>query len=93
MWGDVRSPEGCRDGTLCAVEAELDRDGRADCMCLLRVIAGSQQQQAPSRSDGGVTAPSLHKGAGWPQIHPKSRGNERTRATTDFTTHPQRADC
>lgn len=44
MWDDVRSPESWRDGTLCAVEEELDRDGRADCMCL-RVIPGSQQQQ------------------------------------------------
>lgn len=44
MWGDVRSPEGWRDDTLCVVEAKLDRDGRAECMCL-RVIPGSQQQQ------------------------------------------------
>lgn len=47
MWGDVRSPEGCRDGAQWAVEAELDRDGSADCMCL-RVIPGSQQQQTPT---------------------------------------------
>lgn len=77
MRGDVRSPEGCGDGTLCAVDAELDRDGSAGSMCL-RVIPGSRQAQTPTAL---VVL----------ERHPhtkmfKSEGDNRTRAATDYTT-------
>lgn len=45
MQGDVRSPEGWKDGTLCAAETELAGDGRADSVRLRVTHAGSQQQQ------------------------------------------------
>lgn len=83
MRGDVRSPEGCWDGTLCAVDAELDRDGSADCMCL-RVIPGSQQQQAPTAMVMLERHPHTKMLCGYTYI--KSGGNKRTRAATDFTT-------
>lgn len=83
MRGDVRSPEGCGDGTLCAVYAELDRDGSADCMCL-RVIPGSQQQQTPTAMVVLERHPHTKMPCGHTYI--KSEGNKRTRAATDYTT-------